>query len=464
MSNGAEKAWLPDCILQDGRFIRDTAILSDPMGRITRLLPAAQVTGPIRLAGQALLPGLINAHSHAFQRVIRARTEYRSANEDNFWTWREQMYSAASRLDPTGVYQASRMAFLEMALNGISTVGEFHYIHNAPNGAEYSDPNLLSKEVIRAAVDIGIRIVLLRVAYARAGFNKNSNPLQRRFIEPLESYLKSVASLAREVKEVELAEVAVAPHSVRALPLDYLKTVISFADERKLPVHMHVAEQPGEVSDCISEYGRSPFALLQTEGLLSERFTAVHAIHVTTKAIDAFAQTGAQVCACPTTERNLGDGVVPAADYFSRNVKVSLGTDSQVQIDLLEDARELEYHLRLQRRERNILESSDSGESRDSLARTLFECATSSGAASLGLQVGLVPGASLDFFTVDLDDPTVGGSSTDKLLASIVFSSTRAAIRNVVVAGKQIIEDGRHVDQATIVDDFQSLQKKLWSG
>lgn len=461
MNNIAEKAWLPDYILQDGRFIADMAILCDPHGRITRLLPASQVSDPLRLPNQALLPGLVNAHSHAFQRVIRARTEYRSANEDNFWTWREQMYSAASRLGPTDIYQASRMAFLEMALSGITTVGEFHYIHHAPDGQRYADANLLSREVIRAAVDVGIRIVLLRVAYARAGFQKDPNPLQVRFIESADSYLKAVDSLARELSQVELAEVGVAPHSVRAVPFDYLKTVITFAGQQKLPVHMHVAEQPGEVAECISEYGRSPFALLQTEGLLSERFTAVHAIHVTPKAIDAFARTGAHVCACPTTERNLGDGVVPAADYFAGGVKVSLGTDSQVQIDLLEDARELEYHLRLQRRERNVL-ASDEG--RDTLARGLFECATSSGAASLGVTGGLVPGADLDFFTVDLNDPTLTGSSNDDLLSSIVFSSSRAAICNVVVAGKQIVEDGRHIDQSKIVSDFQLLQKELWSG
>jgi formimidoylglutamate deiminase len=197
---------------------------------------------------------------------------------------------------------------------------------------------------------------------------------------------------------------------------------------------MHVAEQPAEVAACIQEYGRSPVALLDTEGLLSERFCAVHAIHVTPKAVDALARSGAGVCACPTTERNLGDGVVPADLYFKSRVPVSLGTDSQIQIDLLEDARELEYHLRLQKIERNVLAAEDG-----TVARRLFECATVNGANAIGFNGGtLEPGAPADFFTVDLNDPSIAGASADDLLATIVFSLARTAIRDVVVNGKQI--------------------------
>jgi len=236
----------------------------------------------------------------------------------------------------------------------------------------------------------------------------------------------------------------IAAHSVRAVPLPYLKTIVAFANEHELPVHMHVAEQPAEVSACIEEYGRSPVALLDTEGLLSARFTAVHAIHVTPKAIGAIARAGAMVCACPTTERNLGDGIVPVDAYFNAGVRVSLGTDSQAQIDLLEDARELEYHLRLQKMERSIL-----------APRDLFDCATTSGARSIGFGGGrLAPGAPADFFTVDLDDPSLAGSSTDDLLANIVFSLSRSAVRDVVVAGKRIVEDGRHREQEAIIEKF----------
>jgi len=394
-----------------------------------------------------LLPGLVNAHSHAFQRVIRGRTEERSQHStDSFWTWREQMYAAANRLEPEDFYNVARMAFLEMALTGITAVGEFHYVHHSQDGTPYSDPNLLAREVIRAARDVGIRIALLRVAYARAGYEKEANPQQVRFIENSpDTYLKHCEQLlnAPELHD-GMAWAGIAPHSVRAVPLPYLKTIVAFANEHELPVHMHVAEQPAEVSACIEEYGRSPVALLDTEGLLSARFTAVHAIHVTPKAIGAIARAGAMVCACPTTERNLGDGIVPVDAYFNAGVRVSLGTDSQAQIDLLEDARELEYHLRLQKMERSIL-----------APRDLFDCATTSGARSIGFGGGrLAPGAPADFFTVDLDDPSIAGSSTDDLLANIVFSLSRSAVRDVVVAGKRIVEDGRHREQEAIIEKF----------
>jgi len=442
-------AWLPDLVYVDGRFESDRAVVCDD-GKVLQVIEGNQAANAVRLKNRALLPGLVNAHSHAFQRVIRGRTERRSQNTtDSFWTWREQMYDAANRLEPEDIYAVSRMAFLEMALTGITAVGEFHYIHHARDGSTYSDPNLLSREVIRAARDVGIRIALLRVAYARAGFEKEADPRQTRFIETSpETYLKHLEQLlaAPELKD-GLAWAGVAPHSVRAVPLDYLKAIVAFANERALPVHMHVAEQPAEVSACIEEYGRSPVALLDTEGLLSNRFTAVHAIHVTPKAIAAMSRAGASVCACPTTERNLGDGVVPVDAYFNAGVPVALGTDSQIQIDLLEDARELEYHLRLQQTARNVLAPQDDASS-SALARRLFDCATVNGAKSIGFQ------APADFFTVDLDDPSIAGASQDDLLANIVFSLSRTAVRDVVVAGKQIVENGRHRDQEAIIDHF----------
>lgn len=436
--------WLPDLVYVNGRFESDLAIVCDESGKI---LEIANRHDGIRLNNRALLPGLINAHSHAFQRVIRGRTELRSHHTtDSFWTWREQMYAAANRLGPEEIYDASHMAFLEMALTGITAVGEFHYIHHAPDGSPYSDPNLLAREVIRAAHDVGIRIALLRVAYARAGYEVEANPQQARFTEHSpDTYLKHLEQLldAPELKH-GMAWAGVAPHSVRAVPLDYLKPIIAFANDHGLPVHMHVAEQPAEVSACIQEYGRSPVALLDTEGLLSKRFTAVHAIHVTPKAISAMARAGAIVCACPTTERNLGDGVVPVDAYFDAGVRVALGTDSQIQIDLLEDARELEYHLRLQKTARNVLAPVDD-ESSSALARRLFDCATVRGAESIGFNGGkLEPGAPADFFTVDLDDLSIAGCAVEDLLANIVFSLSRTAIRDVVVAGKQIVSHGLH--------------------
>ncbi|MEP6707241.1 MAG: formimidoylglutamate deiminase [Pyrinomonadaceae bacterium] len=490
MKDSNQTTWLPDLIYADGRFQRDLALVCDGSGPIVRVAPANEVENPTRLNNRAMLPGLINAHSHAFQRVLRGRTEYRTTNPaDSFWTWREMMYSAAARLSPEDIYDASRMAFLEMILGGITAVGEFHYIHHNLEGEPYDDPNLLAKEVVRAARDVGLRIALLRVAYARAGFQTDSNPKQARFIErDPETYLRNLealvgdlggSSIGREgsspseiggalpdgrASAVAGAWVGVAPHSVRAVPLEYLRQVVAYANEHELPVHMHVAEQMAEVSACIQEYGRSPVALLETEGSLSPYFTAVHAIHVTPKAIATLGRAGATVCACPTTERNLGDGVIPADSYFKEGVSIALGTDSHAQIDLLEDARELEYHLRLQRMERAVLAgaaATDDGTA--TLAARLFDCATVNGAKSIGAPSGrLEPGRPADFFTVGLDDPSIAGASADDLLASIVFSLGRAAVRDVVVGGKQIVSQGRHHEQEKIVERFSGLQGKLW--
>lgn len=475
-------AWVPELIYTGSRFESGRALVSDTAGTILRIVGVDELTDVklISLPRRALLPGLVNAHSHAFQRVIRGKTEYRSAGQrDSFWTWREMMYSAATRLTPEDVYDASRMAFLEMALGGITAVGEFHYLHHAPDGSPYDDPNLLAKEVARAAADVGLRLALLRVAYARSGFETEPNPRQARFIESdPQIYLKNLEALAASVRSPSVSEgdlprasgpdmlwIGAAPHSVRALPLDYLRQVVGYANQNSLQVHMHVAEQPAEVSACVAEHGRTPIALLETEGLLSGRFTAVHAIHVTPKAIPTFAKTGAMVCACPTTERNLGDGVVPADEYLKHGVSISLGTDSHTQIDLFEDARELEYHLRLQKLERAILdaESQLPGSNAEGLASFLFDCATTNGARSIGGTGGeLAPGKPADFFTVSLDDPSIAGASVNDLLAAIVFSTSRAAVQEVVVGGKPIVSEGRHLIQEEAVERFRELQKRLW--
>lgn len=258
-------AYLPALLYTGNRFERGLGIVCDHTGRITEISrEVGRIPNAIRLPDQAILPGMTNAHSHAFQRVIRGRTETRTGNAvgDNFWTWRTAMYTAANLLSPEDIYDASRMAFLEMALGGITSVGEFHYIHRASEGAAYDDPNLLAKEVVRAAREVGIRIGLLRTAYARSGFRKPLDYNQRRFIEPEPDIFIGNAEALRRYLLREEAEgtawLGVAPHSVRAVPLDYLREVFAYADEHELPVHMHVAEQPAEVDACIAEHGVPP--------------------------------------------------------------------------------------------------------------------------------------------------------------------------------------------------------------
>ncbi|HEX8098474.1 MAG TPA: amidohydrolase family protein, partial [Pyrinomonadaceae bacterium] len=352
-------------------------------------------------------------------------------------------------------------------LAGITSVGEFHYLHRTATGAEYDDPNLLSKEVVRAARDVGLRIALLRVAYARPGHATESNPKQARFIEKDAGiYVRNLVRLSEDLERAgdSQAWAGVALHSVRALPPEYLREAARFlADEgSRFPVHMHVAEQPAEVSACLEEYGQTPVFALDALGLLNERFTAIHAIHITDEEARKLARASSHVCVCPTTERNLGDGVFSHAEAFLDDRRLALGTDSQAQVDLLEDARELELHMRLRTMGRAVL-APQHDDHASALARRLFDCATLGGASSIQSAGGeLAPGRPADFFTVALDDPSIAGASAEDLLAAIVFSLERTAVREVFVGGRAIVEDGKHRAQEEIVGRFAALQKRLW--
>jgi formimidoylglutamate deiminase len=288
----------------------------------------------------------------------------------------------------------------------------------------------------------------------RAGWKKDPNPGQARFLTP------DVDNFLIEVDELIAggARVGVAPHSVRAVPLDYLLTVAEFARSRNLPLHMHVSEQPAEIEACVAEYGVRPVELLYEHGILEDRFTAVHAIHITDQEARFLGKSS--VCACPTSERNLGDGAVPADKLFEAGTRICFGSDSNIQIDLFEDARELEYHLRMNRLERAVLAADTS---REGLARVLFECATKSGASSLLSNAGsLEPGRAADFFAIDLNDCSVAGADRESLLAHVVFSLERTAVRDVWVGGERVIEDGRHRNQDEIVREFTEVQQSLW--
>jgi len=414
----------------------------------------------VPLPGKALLPGFVNTHSHSFQRLIRGKSESRVTSGRDFWSWRGTMYHAAALLTPEDVYDVARIAFLEMVLAGTTTVGEFHYLHNAPGGRPYDDPNLLSKQVIAAAQSVGIRIVLLRSAYLRSGYELPPDPGQIRFFESSPRFLDNMEALVNaypaDATEVRFG---VAPHSLRAVPLDDLKEIAAWCRERKLPLHMHVAEQIAENEACLREHGATPVALLAREDLLGPDFTAVHAIHITAYEIARLAGAGTTVCSCPTTERNLGDGVIVADQVMREGIPIALGSDSQAQIDPLEDARELEYHLRLDRQQRAILDQI--GE--QTLASRLFDCATLRGARSLGVSAGgLTPDALADFFTVDLNDVSIAGHSGEDLLPLAVFSLNRSAIRDVVVNGRWVVRDQRHPLQEEIVSRFKELHRKLW--
>jgi formimidoylglutamate deiminase len=453
--------YVPDLLYHEDQFSATHGLLVADDGLIeeVRALYDAPAVPLARLAGKALLPGLVNGHSHSFQRLIRGVAEHRGSTTDDFWTWRTIMYRAASTLSPGELYGVARMAFLEMILSGITAVGEFHYIHRQQNGAPYEDPNLLSKTVIDAAVSVGLRICLLRVAYARAGYAMPPNPGQVRFYEATGEYLQNMARLAEDLRDAPATVTCgVAPHSIRAVTLDGLKQIHAWSESRQLPCHMHMAEQRAEIVACEQEHGVSPVRLLQREGLLSSRLTLVHAIHTAPDEFDALASSQTTICSCPSTERNLGDGIINAEYAVAEGVPFSFGSDSQATIDLLEDARELDYHLRLQRQQRVILDRVDG---RD-LSTRLFGYATRGGAKSLGLTTGaLVPGTPADFFTVDLNDVSIAGSAQEELMPTIVFSLSRAAIRDVFVGGSGIVTDAAHPLQREIVESYKSIAHQV---
>jgi formimidoylglutamate deiminase len=442
----------PQLIYRDGAFVPDAAIAVDDAG----LFSFASSSDVVRLRGRAMLPGFVNVHSHSFQRLIRGRAESRAVSGRDFWSWRGTMYHAAASLTPEDVYDVARMAFLEMVKAGTTTVGEFHYLHAAPDGRPYDDPNELSKRVIAAAQSVGIRIVLLRSAYLRSGFEVPREAGQTRFFETADAFLKNTEALIAACPGVR---VGIAPHSVRAVPLAELRKIIAWGRGRGLPIHMHVAEQLAENAACEREHGEAPVSLLSSHGLLGEDFTAVHAIHVTGPEIAQLARAGATLCSCPTTERNLGDGILAADAVMRAGISVALGSDSQAQIDPLEDARQLDLHLRLQRQERAVLD----GIGGQAIAERLFSCATRHGAKSLKVEAGeLEEGKLADFVTVDLQDLSIAGNSFEDLLPVVVFGMNRTAVRDVAVGGRFILRDGRHELEGEIVSRYEAVHARVW--
>lgn len=458
---GVSVFYRPELVYADGRFRAGVGLRVDAQGRVMGLAAAAESGDEVvELAGKALLPGFVNAHSHAFQRLIRGKAESRAVAGRDFWSWRGTMYHAAARLDPEQVYDVARMAFLEMALAGTTTVGEFHYLHNRPDGRPYDDPNLLARKVVEAARSVGIRIVLLRCAYLRSGYQVPRDPGQIRFFETTAEFLAHLEGLMREFgSDAAGLQFGVAPHSIRAVPYDDFREIAGWARGKKLPLHMHLSEQVAENEACVREYGKTPATLLGDAGLLGPGLTAVHATHITEAEIALLAEADTTICACPTTERNLGDGILAADRVMSRGIRVALGSDSQAQIDPLEDARELDYHLRLTHQQRAVLD----GIGELGLAARLFACATVNGAESLGVQAGkLAVGEAADFFTVDLRDASIAGSSAEDLLGLIVFGMERTAIRDVVVGGRFVVRDGKHADEEEIVSRYAEVHAQVW--
>lgn len=444
------RALQPALAYIDDRFVEDQAILFDERtGRIVQIASATELpadTSVDRRAGQALLPGMVNAHSHAFQRAIRGWTQWRPPDERaDFWSWRDAMYRAVLRFSPEDLYQVSRFCFIEMLLAGYTTVGEFHYVQRDEHGRPYQDPNELARQVVRAATDVGIRITLLNVCYATGGIGQALRPEQRRFATPdLAGFLNATSALQEQLKGCALASVGVAPHSVRAVERAWLRPISDYARQRGLPLHMHVSEQPGEVEASLQRYGCRPVELLQEEGVLSGTFTAVHAVHLTETEIRALGQARAFVCACPTTERDLGDGIPRARELIDAGASLCIGSDSQTVIDPWEEMRLIEYHARLASLRRVILTEAVSHDRRE-VAPLLLKTGTAGGARSLGIGSGqLRPGEPADFVLIDLEHPALAGWNKTTLGAHLALSSPATAVREVWVGGTPRVRDRQH--------------------
>lgn len=389
----------------------------------------APPAGATRLQGLTI-PGLANAHSHAFQRALRGRTH---AGEGSFWTWREQMYAAASRIDPDAYLALARATFGEMALAGITAVGEFHYLHHGPAGTRYDDPNAIGEAVIEAARQAGIRITLIDACYLQGGFGRGPDETQQRFSDGTAA---AWAERAGRLSDGEGVRIGAGIHSVRAVDPAGAAEIAAWAAERGAPLHAHVSEQPAENEECLAEHGLTPTALLAEAGAITKRFTAVHATHLIDGDFEHLGGAGVSVCLCPTTERDLADGVGPARRLAEAGATLCLGTDSNALIDAFEEARAVEMDERLLTGVRGNHGAAD-----------LLRAATSAGHEAIGWpQAGRIEaGAIADLVTVGLDSPRLAGTSPANAVASLVFAGAAADVRGVICCGREIVRQGRHL-------------------
>jgi formiminoglutamate deiminase len=423
-----EHAWL------GGDTVDSGVMISVADGRITSIRSDnAPNSTSNRLYG-LVIPGMANAHSHAFHRALRGRTQ---RDRGSFWTWRDLMYRAAGRLDPDRYRMLSRGVYAEMALAGITSVGEFHYLHHDVGGRRYSDPNAMGYALIEGAADAGPRLTLLDTCYlssAPDGAPLNDGPQQRFGDGSGVDWADRVEALYQQTQSSPDVLIGAALHSVRGVPIGHMPAVVEWAETHQRPLHVHSSEQRTEIDQCIAVYGRTPTAVLRDAGVLRPRTTAVHATHLTPEDIGDLDDTATGVCFCPTTERDLGDGIGPASALIDANGLFSLGSDSHAMIDMFEEARAVELDERLAREERGIIG-----------AAKLLHAATAGGQHALGwTDAGTFRvGARADFVAVDLNSVRTAGG--DVSAETVVFAASAGDVTDVVIDGRVVVADRRHV-------------------
>lgn len=445
----ARKALLPDGWQSDVEIEVDA-------GRIAAVRHGAAASAGAERAG-VVLPGLTNAHSHAFQRALSGHTEHRGSDHlddsDNFWTWRECMYRLACRLDAATLTAIARQAYTEMLASGYTAVAEFHYLHSEPGRA----PGEAMFDALRqAAADSGIRLTYVPILYQRGGFD--DAPLseeQRRFTLPLDAFLEHYRRCRERAGENVV--VGIGAHSLRAVPERSLAALAETARADCVPMHIHVAEQRREVEQCLAVHHRRPLRWLLENHDLDERWCLVHATHADPEEVAEVAASGAVICLCPSTEANLGDGLFPLAAYLGHGGRIAIGSDSHISINPFEELRWLEYGQRLAGEKRNVaaIGARHTG-------RALYERVVAGGAQAGGTDTaGIAPGRCADLLLFDDGDPMLVGHRGDSLLDALVFSGYALPLERVMVNGEWRVADGRHVNRAAARDAFARAIERL---
>lgn len=403
------------------------------------------------------LPGMPNLHSHAFQRGFAGLAERRAHTHDDFWTWRDIMYRFVDRITPDDLEAISALAYMEMLESGFTHVGEFHYLHRAPDGAFYDDPAAMAGRIAAAAEISGIGLTLLPVFYAHSGFGgAPPHAGQKRFISTSDEFAKLVEGSAVAVAGLTNSRVGIAPHSLRAVTKAELTEILSLA--RTSPIHIHIAEQTREVEDCRAWCGKSPVTWLMENAPVDSRWCLVHATHVDEAELRAIAASGAVAGLCPITEANLGDGVFPLGEFLAHSGRIGIGSDSNVYISAAEELRLLEYAQRLNCRARNVAASATA-----STGRFVFDAAIAGGAQALGVKSGLDVGSAADIMTLDAGHAALACRAGDALLDSYVFAGSGGIIDDVWRGGEKLVSNGRHVRKDGIIARYKKTLGRLLS-